>query len=74
MILKLNCSNDGTIKSATIYENGEKIRDAEINKDFVDLINSVEINLDKYAAIKAMSSKNDSLKKLVESMDLTLLL
>jgi len=74
MHLKLKVSNTGQIESATIHNSdGSELRPADLNADLIDLINSVEIDMDAYLKLKQMVNKNTSLSKLVRSLDLKLI-
>jgi len=74
MHLKLKVSNTGQIESAMIHNSdGSELRPADLNSDLIDLINSVEIDMDAYLKLKQMVNKNTSLSKLVRSLDLKLI-
>jgi len=74
MHLKLKVSNTGQIESAMIHNSdGSELRPADLNSDLIDLINSVEIDMDAYLKLKQMVNKNTSLSKLVRSIDLKLI-
>jgi len=74
MHLKLNVSDTGQIESATIHNpDGSELRKADLNSDLIDLINSLEINMDAYLKLKQMVNKNKSLSKLARSLDLKLI-
>ena len=62
------------IESAELRDNnGNYIRDADINAELYDLINSLEIDIDTFLAYKNMQRKNEGLKKLINVFDLKLL-
>jgi len=75
MHLKLTVSNTGQIESAMIHNSdGSELRPADLNSDLIDLINSVEIDMDAYLKLKQMIGKNKNLSKLARSMDLKLII
>jgi hypothetical protein len=74
MHLKLTVSSTGQIESAMIHNSdGSELRKADLNSELIDLINSVEIDMDAYLKLKQMMSKNKNLSKLVRSLDLKLI-
>ncbi len=74
MFLKLEVTGR-QINRARIYNNeGDYIRDAEMNDGFEALLNSVEIDMGAVMNMKYMAEKDKNFKRLVEAFDLKLLI
>jgi hypothetical protein len=74
MHLKLTVNITGQIECATIYNSdGSELRKADLNKELIELINSVEIDMDEYLKLKQLVSKNGAISKLIKSIDLKLI-
>ena len=72
-ILEAELTRDGIlIKKLGIFDyvSGEQLRIASINNDLLNLIKSINIDADKYMAVKDMISKNDGFKLLIDKFDL----